>query len=338
MAIAPTVFNKLQVGMESTKGTLVPATRVLLVEPSTVFSEEQEKYAPNYMRGVRTLNHTAGIVMRKGTVVDISTDLTAEEALWPLLTGIRGAVTGTGAGADKTWTFTPQMTVDPTLDSATLEFIRGDGTTNHYYAESGYGMTESFRWEWTYNQPAKASWRMFARARQTGTPTGSLVPYASREVLTANQLAIFKDTTWAGLGGTQLTGIMRSCVFECTTGLEGDYTLDARTDLDFTKHLGGNLSATMQLVFEFDATGAAILTNWRANDIVFIRLRSRGSALGAGFKTVQADMACRFTNAPAAFSDDGGRVIATLNLESVYDETSTNMLLFTVVNALTAVA
>lgn len=338
MAVSPTTFNKIQVGMETTKGTLVPATRVLLAEANSAIVEEQEKFSPSYTRGVRTMNHTAGVIMRKGTMVNVSTDLNAEEVLWPLLTGVRGAVTGVGAGADKTWTFTPQLTADPTLDAATIEMIRGDGTTNHYYREAGYGLTQNFHMEFAYNQVAKLSWGMFARAGQTGTATGALVPYPSREILTSNKLAIYKDTTWAGLGGTQLTGVMRSVTFDCTTGVMPDYTLDARTDLDFTKHLAGSLGATLDMVFEFDATGATFFGQWRTNDIIFIRLKCTGSVIGSAVKTVQIDGAFRFTSSPAGFTDDDGRVVVTLNMENVFDETSSNTLLFTVINGLTAVA
>ncbi|HXG36520.1 MAG TPA: hypothetical protein VNL15_06100 [Dehalococcoidia bacterium] len=336
MATSIVPFNKLQVGIESVKGTLVAATRVINGEHR--FSEEQDFYRSANAIGVRANVGGAGVITRKGCMLEVASELTAEEILWPLLTGIRGAVTPTGAGADKTWTFTPQLTTAVlTIDSATLEFVRADGVTNHYYGEAGYGMTSSFKIDWAFNEVAKLAWSMFARARQTGTPTAALSPYASREELVSPLLAVYQDTTWAGLGTTQLTGIIRSASFECTTGLAPDYTLDARADKDMVQHKVSSLKATLSLVMEFDATAASRFANYRANDIVFIRLKNTGSVVGAANKTVQIDGAYRFTATPE-FSADGEQVLMTASLESVYDSTSTKTLEFVVINALAAVA
>lgn len=329
-------LDKVQLGIESTKGTLLAATR--LIRSNATLAEEQDLYRSDYPQGYRANVGGAGSIMRKGVTVEVETDLTAEEMLWPLLTGVKGAVTPTGAGADKTWTFSPELTTGiPTIDTATVELLHSDGTTNHYYGECGYGMTSSFKIDWAVNQPAKLSWSMFARARQTGTPTGSLVPYTTREILASNLLAVYKDTTWAGLGGTAVTGTTRSASIEVQTGFTPDYTLDARTDVDFTQHNVGRIMATLSIVQELNAAGAATFTNYRANDIVFIRLKSTGTVVGSGVKTAQVDGAFRFTT-PPAFSRDGDNVLVAYELESVLDATSTKTLEFVCINALTTVA
>lgn len=336
------VFDRLQVGIEvvSTKGTLVAATRQIIGNHG--WSEEQDFYRSPYPEGYRATPGGAGVIMRKGVSLDIETELSAEDVLWPLMTGVLGSVTPTVSDVSaQTWVFTPQLTTSvATIQSLTAEFLRGDGVTNHYYGESGYMMTESFGFEWAYNQVAKMKAKLFGRARQTDTPTAALVPYPTREALVSNTLIVSLDTTWAGLGGSALSGIVRSASFDCITGYAANYTLAGRADVDHTGHKVGIIGGTLNLVMEFDAAGAAAaLTNWRANNIVFIRLKNTGSLAGAATvsRGVQVDGAYRFVSTPT-FSVDGEQVLVTASLEAVRDTTANKILEFTAINKLAAIA
>lgn len=409
MATSIHPLNKVQLGIEGTKGTLVAATR--LIQGEGVATEEQDFYRSAYPQGVRANVGGLGSITRKGFGVKFSTELTAEELLWPCRTGIRGNVSGTQvaltgtadaavttaatylddsrlamvvdewvgatvtadgktlvvtsntatrftgsswtggtpsagsawsvAGLGYTYTFTPQLTTGiPTIDTATIEALESDGSTNHYYAEAGYGLTSGFDMEWAFNQEAKLSWDMFARARQSGTPTAALTTYTSREVLLSNLLAVYLDTTWAGLGGTQLTGIVRTAKLSLSTGFLPNYTLDARSDKDFVNHKVGALSAKLSLLMELDAVGAARITDYRSNAGQFIRLKNTGSTIagsGSQKKTVQVDGAFRFTGPPQIQSDGDQRLVAC-ELESYYDSTGTKTLEFTAINQLAAIA
>ena len=138
MATAIRPLDKLQFGIEvvSTKGTLVAATR--LIRANATLAEEMDFYRSDYPQGIRANVGGAGSIMRKGIALDVETDLTAEEILWPLMTGVLGSVSPTGAGNAKTWTFTPELTTAvTTIQSATVEMLHSDGSTNHYYGESG---------------------------------------------------------------------------------------------------------------------------------------------------------------------------------------------------------
>lgn len=339
MATAIYPLNKVQIGMESTKGTLVAATRLLAGDGN--FAEEQDFYRSTYPAGFRATPGGAGTIMRKGFMLDFQSDLSAEEVLWALLTGIKGGVTGSVTDTSAyTWTFTPELTTAiQTLDSATLELVRSDGVTNHYYGEAGYCLTSGFTMEWAFNQIAKFSMKMFGRARQTGAPTGSLVAYTTREALSSNQLWVYLDTTWAGLGGTQLTGTVRSAKLDVNTGLTPDYTLDGSTDVDFRDHNTGELGGRLSLLMELDAVGAARFTEWRANSLVYVRLKSLGSLAGAATakRTVQVDGCYRYVGNPV-ISFDGQQALVAVELEAVLDTTASKILEFTAINKLAAVA
>ncbi len=339
MATSIVPFRKTQIGMETTKGTLVAATRVLPGNHHLI--EGIDFYRSAHPRGVRATVGGAGIITRKGCEIEFDTELTAEEILWFLLTGIRGGVTGVNSSGDYTWTFTPQLTTGvPTLDAATVEFMMGDGATNHYYGEAGYAMTSGFRIEWSADNPSdpvKFTARMFARARQSDTPTGSLSVYSTREVLVPALSKHYLDTSWSGLGGTQLPGIIRSGVLEVNTGLNPDFTADGRSDKDFVKHSVALLSARLSMVMEFDSVGASRFANYRANDLVYIRNQFNGSTVAAAARKVQVDGAYRFIDTPT-FQENGEQVLMGVNLEAVYDETGTKILEFVVLNGLSAVA
>lgn len=342
MATAIVPFRKLQAGIETTKGTLVAATRVLVGEGW--IQEEQDFYRSPYPRGLRANVGAAGVITRKGMLLDWNSELTFEEVLWPLLLGVRGGVTGVAGGggdaATYTYTFTPQLTTGvPTLDAATLEYMLGDGVTNQYARECGYAMVSEFGFDWAFNQVAKMNVKLFARAAQVTTPTAALTEYSGREPAVTNLLKVYRDTTWAGLGGTQQTGIVRSAKLVVSTGLGPDYTMDGRADLDFVRHLVGILSAKLSLVLELDATAASRFGEYRSNSIEYIRLQQVGTTVpgGTSQKTVQVDGAYRFVS-PPSFSADGEQVLMNAELESVYDDTGTKTLEFVVKNALSAVA
>lgn len=342
MATSLTQFEKLQLGIEvvGTKGTIVPATVQIVGNHNML--EEMDIYRDNYPRGFRSNVGGLGSIMRKAISLDVQTELSAEDILWPLMTGVLGSVAAsTSDTSAKTYVFTPELaTAVATIQSATAEFVRGDGTTNHYTGQSGYCMTESFKIDWVYNQVAKLGWKMFGRARQSGAPTGSLAPYTTREALVSNGFGLYWDTSWANLGNTQVTGIIRSASFECKTGFAPDYTLDARADRDMVSHKVGVIGATLNVVVEFDAAGATKFGLWRANTpLNWIRLKNTGSLAGAAtvLRTVQIDGCYRFVGQPT-FSADGDQVLMTANLESVYDTTGTKTLEFTAINKLATIS
>lgn len=414
MAKALRAFSKLQLGIETpTPGTIVAASRVIMGQHD--FIETEDFYRPDYPEASRANVGGSGSLVGKGMDVNIGSDLSAEEMLWALLTGVRGAVTPvnhgggsaltgtsdiavttsatgfadsrvawtvdefigatvtidgktgvvasntttavtlTGAGwtggtpttgsswaivtLDYAWTFTPQLTTGiPTIDTATMEMLHSDGVTNHFLAQSAYGMTSSFKIDWALKAVAKYSAKMFGRARQSGGPTGGLVIYPTRKLLVSPLLNVYMDGTWAGLGGTQLNSLVRSVGFECMTGFEPDPDIGAgRADLDYGTHKVGGLTARLSAVLGLDAVGAARLAEYRANSIVFVRLKNTGPLIGGIARKVQIDGAYRFTTAPK-FNYDGRQILAAFELESVKDDTSGKTLEFVAQNGLSAIA
>lgn len=337
MATAIRPLRKYQMGIESVKGTLVAATRVL--PGNTQFNEKRDRYHSDYPRGFAVTVGGAGSLTKQWVEIEHETELSAEDILWPCLTGVLGDETPSGAGTAKTWNFVPEMTTAiRTLNTATAEFMRSDGTTNHYVGEAGYCMTSSFKIDSNPDDIARLSWKMFGRARQSDTPTSSLAPYTSREPLAGGLLSAYCDTSWAGLGGTQLTGVQRAVSWEMMTGVIPQWNAQGRTDLDYAEHAIRSMSARLGITWELDAVGAARFASYRANDIIFIRLKWVGSAIsGGGNKTVQIDGAYRFAGDPT-FAETDEQTLLNANLEAVLDTTGDDFVEITAINTLAAVA
>lgn len=333
--VAITPFDTIQLGREAVKGTLVPATRRLV--GAGVLKETQDRYYSGYPRGVNTTVGGDGVLTMKECEFEFETELCPQELLWALLTGIKGNITPTGAGADKTWTWAPQLTSEATLDTMTVEFALSDGTTNHIYAEAGYGMITGYTIDWEYNQVAKMSMRGFARARQTGSPTGALTPYPNRQILVSPLAKLYIDSTYAGIGVTQVTSVVRSMKLDVQTFAAPDYTIDGRTDQDFVSHRLTPLQLTVSVTAELNATIATEFGNWRAGTRRYIRIDSDGITLGASNYRVRHDISCRIIGTPQ-FSDDDGQRLVTLELEGVYDDTATKIADIVVICDLASVA
>lgn len=335
MATAIETLRKVQIGRESTKGTLVAATKQLVGRAD--LREEQDFYRSEMPIGIRGNVGGAGVITRAGSMIDFESELTAEEILWFLLTGVQGQVTPTGTD-DYTWVFEPDLVAaDIDIDTATVEVVESDGTTNHVASEVGYAMTSSLRIEWTPTGQVDFNASMFGRKRQASTPTGALTPYATREVLIGAASSHFLDTTaYADVGDTQLSGIVLGGSLEIQTGLRGRHTADARADKDFSGHRVGKTFIDLSMTVELDAVGAARLGNYRSNDIVYVRNKFAGSVVDSLPRMVQVDGAYRFKDFPSLGTDEEQRTI-TLNLESVYDPTSGKTYEVTVVNGLATI-
>jgi hypothetical protein len=335
-AILP--LQKIQIGEETTKGTIVPAQRIL--RGQWTVEEGIRFYRSAYPEGFRANVGGAGVILQKGMTFRCSTELNADEILWPLLLGVRGNISPTTSVDEETWVFDPQLNTGlPTLDSASLEWVESDGSTNHIASKAGYAMCRSFGIEWGDVAEARLNYELFARARQVSTPTAALTAYASREIMVSQMVSVFLDTAWAGLGGTLLSGIVRSGRWECTTGIEPNHTTNTRSDRDYTNHkLVGKLRATLSLVMELDAAAAAMInTYYRSNALAFIRIKaSGGSNINSNPRSVQVDGAYRFADNGFSMSDDGEIRLVTMSLESVYDTTGGKSLLFTVLNSIGA--
>lgn len=322
MPTAIASLTRLQLGRETTPGVRAPATVVL---PATAEVQQQlELYRPEHPYGVRVAAGGAGVIVSRGATVKVETELTAEEILWPLLTGLRGDVTPSGSGP-YTWTFDAVLDAAPDVATALVEYVRTDGVTNHEVAVLPYCVTKSLQVEFSATEIATLTWEMEGRPNVGGAPTGGLTPYADRAPLPGALARVYLDAAWADLGDTQLEATIRSGTLEIQTGLALVRTVDGRADLGPSHHAANLLTATLELTAELNETGAQLVQRARQNGLAFVRVVFEGPPAGGQPRLVQLDGCFRFQGEPSWGAEEQ-QVTVSLGLELVQDPATGNAL------------
>jgi len=330
MANAINNLEKLQYGIEGsgTPGTLVAADTVLLVEQGGEFIDEIERVPVDEPRGVLAM--VEDVDTRKGSLLTTTAALDYEShILLALNCGIK--LVTPAAGPPKVWTVLPSLATPDALNSATFEVAHTDGTTKHVEREFGYATVRRFSIEFAFNQVTKITVEYFGRASQSSTFTASQSA-VTRTVIPSNLWKVYIDTSWAGLGGTQKSGLIRSGTLEIVTGVEPDFTLDGRADLDLTQLIRGMITGSLKLTMAVDANFATEVTAWRAKTMRFIRLIATAGASNI----LELDVAGQYIT-PPTFSVDRGLRVGDLTLQLRYDPTSGNVFQAIVTNSIASI-
>ena len=324
MATAINDLEGLQFGIETTPGTLVAAdTRVVVAEGGT-FSEMETRMMNEAPRGVTAEVET--LRTRRHSELTIEGWYNGAEILLPLLCGLK-STTGAGA-APYVWTFAPRLTRPETLKAATFEISYTDGATRHRQVEFGYATCSRIGLDLALGEPAMYSADFFGRAAQASSYTAALAVLSTRNPVQSDLFGVYIDPTWAALGTTKKSGLVRSASLEIMTGVGPDYTLDGRSDLDMTQLMrGGKITGTLDLTMEFDGEGSDEYDAWKAGTRRAIRLL----ATGPGNNITQIDMWGEYTEPPSFAVEDGLRTMSIV-LRIMYDATSTNAVSWMVTN------
>ena len=91
---------------------------------------------------------------------------------------------------------------------------------------------------------------------------------------------LYLDTTWAGLGGTEQSSVLRGWELEIRTGNEPKFYGSANRYFDSFGE--GLLGATMTLDLEGNSTADAIFDLYQAGTERALRFRVLGSQIGTG--------------------------------------------------------
>lgn len=337
MASAIYPLRKLQIGLEGTAGTLVAATAQLV--GVGVYRPIIQREFETFPRGKRAPVTGGGFVTMRGSELDFESNLTYEEILYPLLTGILNDAAPTGTGP-YTWTFTPSLSANAgtSVKSATLEYVVDDGSTKHFQREFGFAQTRTFRLSLAFNQPARIAWSMAGRAEQTSTMTAALTPITGRTQVPSNLFKVFIDNHDGTIGSTQKSATIRSLEMEITTGIESDFTLDGQADLDKVQNDSQMLTGTLRVVMEHNANAATEIGKWRTgttDNIRLVRIKADNGAATTANRQITFDGAWVYTEEPA-FSEENGIEIVTLNMALEYGETYAGAFAAEVINGLSA--
>jgi hypothetical protein len=327
-------LRKLQLGKETTKGTGVAATARLIGEIE--YEDDATKIMPERDYGVLAGGVEVGDIVRELSKVTVETELSYQQILYPLLAGVRGAVTPTGAGADKTWVFTPLASATPNPDAFTLQYVENDGTADVQTLRSVYGLVGSLGFH--ASQAAEyATMKMewFARGPTVTAPTaGIAIP--TRTIVPGPKFTVALATSFAGLPGAgPIAAEVVSFDWEIVTGLAPRWRLDTASP-SMSAHQFGRRSGTLKIAIDLSATSEAERVNYfRTTARRFCRLKVLGPTLGASNFSIIIDSSLGLIDFGPP-SDQEEQSVVELSYNLLYDPTSAKDFEITVVNELTA--
>lgn len=340
-------LTEIQIGKESVDGTSVAATRRIAATNVVFRRMETKKHFEDQMTGLLTGPAQAPVSTRNHAEIDVTWPLDFEQILWPLLSGMKGAVTPTqpgGAGPAELWTFTPGVAADPAPDPYTVEFVERSAD-DRAEMEFPFGLCSG----WTITAGLEGTpeivARFFGRKVVDSTFTSSIALPTITHASNA-RWGIFFDDTWANLGSTQVTGQILGFELTYSDAIRPAWYLDNRADLDFSKYEYGvrKMNLTMTVVHDPDSakfiqTQEAIKS---AGTQVTARIILTGAAFGAPdgsiFQSVGIDMAGYHADdsMQERGADQDGNIITTVHIESAYEAAQPQDIEVTVQNILTS--
>jgi hypothetical protein len=320
-------FTTVQYGKETTRGTAVAATKIWPGQTGTKLGNDTKLAFIEEQQNVRTLNRRV-MPYQKLYRNNLTTQHTTfQQMLFPLSCGLKGSVTPvlqtTGQG-DYLWDFTPSLTATNAPHAATIEI--GDDVQ---FWEAEYCMFDKISLSGSIDQeggdaPVSLDAGFFGRQLTSTTKTGAL-SLATGEVMNAKLARLYLDTAWSGIGGTELSNLLRSFQIEIITGLKPDSTGSANKY--FNSYKEGVIAVMGSFTIEAGTTANTILGLLQAGTFRAARLSIIGSQIGSGVNhKLNIDLGGFFEAVDPIASEDRGDNLATFTIKGAYDTTGAKML------------
>ena len=321
-------FFKVQYGKElkTAKGTEVDAAKIFLGQAN--IPTDRALVFPNYNLAVRARASDTHLYQQLVDGFTLNIDNGYFQAL-PMLMSmlLKGDITAslvTTGQSDYLWTFSPSWTATNSQDSFTFEV--GDDV-QAYLLKYVMAKRITIAGGMGQNQAVKLSAECFADSIAPTTFTGALTLPAV-EPMVANQAKLYIDTTWAGKGSTQKTGLLRDFSLEIISGLHPKFHGNGLT---FDAHGETYIDAMLRLTLEGNSVADGYYDGFQARTPCAIRLKIPGSQIGSGTTySLIVDLWGRFEEMTPLGSEADGDNLHTALFHGLYDTTGAAMLACTV--------
>lgn len=328
-------FTRLNYGKETVRGTPVAPTRQFEAEMTGYFTEQ---IFPNLHRGEnrgRRSEVTRVTQMGEEAALKVaSVDGVAWDSLtWPI-TQLKGGLTGVGAGADKTWTATPNMTSAAGANNPeSFSVDAGDDVQNwrlQYVMMKSWELSAGRRdvTQFTADCFAQRAIKTVAAAVSPISPTPAKIP--------GDLWTLKLASTFAGLPGAAVqTNLLLGWKLHVDTGLVWRSYQDG--NLYGSQHVETTIGGTLELTVESTATTVSeFYDNWKSQAFRYARLKATGGALGGSAYSAQFD--CPFVLEDVAPIDKQEDGINIYTVKTVLADDGTNPPISAViVNSLAAI-
>lgn len=321
-------FRRIQVGKETTSGTLVPATKrlvgVLTMTPEQVWHRpvEERNSLSEFFRSV---------VAAQRTALRFEGDASYDQLINLLAMAVKGGVTGVqqGGTAAYLWTYTPNYTSKNAPNTYTFEY--GDDDQEF---ECGYVFVSDLELAVAFNEVVTLRAAMEGRGTAKSTFTGSLTDPTNFQQIVANNAKFYRDVSWATLGTTQKAAVLAGATIKLTTGFIPVKYADGSLDFSALSEKRRHLALDLDLIMGADAEAA--YDDYVAGTLVALRLEFIGPLIeGAYFYKLTIDAVGKYTSAPEIFGEREGENLLRLTFQS-HQDTSGNEFSIAVINKETA--
>lgn len=325
-------FTYANWGRESTRGTPVAPTRkfyatgtgVLDVEDSVTFHEAEN-------RGTR-----ADVVRATTQAEDVNLKLASADGVgWDdlllFVPSLKGGLSGSGAGADKTWTVTPSLSAANNPDSVSLDV--GDDVQNWRIQ---YGMARTFKLSSAVGELTSLELDMFGQRAvkvAKATPADNASPKIPGDLWTIKFAA-----SLAGLPGASIVAnFLLDWELEIRTGLQWRHYMDGNPY--GSQHVETSLGGVLTMTVESTAQAVSqFVDKYRSQTLDFIRLKATGPALGGSNYSAQADLGVLYDKPSIIDSEADGINLYKITARIAADSPTapTQNMSFVLVNSLAA--
>jgi len=324
-----TFFNVVQYGGEATRGTAVAADKIWggMAPNNLKIGSDIKPTFVEEMNNVRAAGRRVAIYQHMYRNNLVTQHTTFQQLLFPLSCGLKGSVTAseqTSAQSDYLWAFTPSLTAANAPESATVEL--SDDVQNW---EIEYCMFDKIMLSGSIDQeggdaPVTGDFGFFGRQLTKSTKTAAIA-LPTGEFMNSKYSRLDLDTAWAGVGGTELTNLLRSWQIEILTGVHPDSTGGANNY--FNAHKEGLISIMGTFTIEGGSAAVARLDEQRAGTFGVVELQVNGSQIGTGdTHNLTIDIGGFIESADPINSDDRSDNLSTFVIHGTYDTTGAKML------------
>jgi len=334
MAYSLSAFQKIQISNpEGTPGTAEAATEVI-IGTITQIMHDKEFYMPQHDRGSLALNYEQPFQVASLAELTIEADFYDRLAVFLFANSIRGNVTPTQPdNIDEPnhyrWVYEPSLsgtanTPDATngIDTYTLEY--GD---NNLAKETEHLFTVSWELSGSPREGIMLTWNVMGRRVTETTFTAALnVPAMAHFPM--NKAKFYIDTSYAGIGGTQKSGMLRSFTYTFETQFTARFAADG--NYYFSSISESKKAPKLEMTWYYDGTNAdAEFEKFKSQALTFIRIELNSEVeMDSGQANppyVWLDGAFRYTEFPN-LEDEDGTLTVTVVADGWLDPTSSKMM------------
>ena len=330
--------KKFQYGIEVTRGTLVAATRVWTGDVFQMASDTRLQRIESDAFGARGSARRVAVQQFEFGGTLVNSHGIFQQLPFLFNCGIKGGVTGgevTPSQGDYLWTFNPSFTAANSPNAFTGEFSFDDQEW-----ESGYCMFKEYRISGEISQgpdpsPVKIEADFFGRKKAKSTFTAGQSLHTPTG-MNAKLARLYSDSSWAGVGGTEVAAQLRAFALTLVTGVRPNHTGGA--DDTFTHHSEGIIGWNFGFTLESGATAQSFYDAHRAGSTLFLRFDIAGPQIGSGTNhRFRFDMSGIPEEVNPDGEDDAGLNLSSFTVSDLYDGTGAKHMALAVTTNVNAV-